>query len=36
MTGLEWFAFVILPTLIGAGTWAAILISERKGGLRIR
>jgi hypothetical protein len=30
MTGLEWFAYVILPTLIGGGIWAAILISERR------
>jgi hypothetical protein len=29
MTGLELFAYVILPLSIGAGVWAAILINER-------
>jgi hypothetical protein len=29
MTGIELYAFVILPISITAGVWAAILISER-------
>lgn len=29
MTGLEWFAFVILPVAVGALGWAAVWAARR-------
>ena len=30
MTGIEWFASIILPAMIAGGVWGAIWWSERK------
>ena len=36
MTGLELFAFVVLPVAVGASAWGVILVAERRRGRAAR
>ena len=36
MTGLELFAFVVLPVALGASAWGVVLVAERRRGLAAR
>ena len=36
MTGLELFAFVVLPVAVGASAWGVVLVAERRRGLAAR
>ncbi len=36
MTGLELFAFVVLPVAVGASAWGVILVAERRRALAAR
>ena len=36
MTGLELFAFVVLPVAVGASAWGVVLVAERRLGLATR
>ncbi len=36
MTGLELFAFVVLPVAVGASAWGVVLVAERRRALAAR
>ena len=36
VTGLELFAFVVLPVAVGASAWGVVLVAERRRGLAAR
>ena len=36
MTGLELFAFVVLPVALGASAWGVVLVAERRRALAAR
>ena len=36
MTGLELFAFVVLPVAVGASAWGVVLVAERRSDLTAR
>ena len=36
MTGLELFAFVVLPVAVGASAWGVVLVAERRWGRAAR
>ena len=36
MTGLELFAFVVLPVAVGASAWGVVLVAERRRGMAAR
>ena len=36
MTGLELFAFVVLPVALGASAWGVVLVAERRRALATR
>ena len=36
MTGLELFAFVVLPVAVGASAWGVVLVAERRRGMVAR
>ena len=36
MTGLELFAFVVLPIALGASAWGVVLVAERRRALAAR
>ena len=36
MTGLELFAFVVLPVAVGASAWGVVLVAERRRGSAAR
>ena len=36
MTGLELFAFVVLPIALGASAWGVVLVAERRKALATR
>ena len=36
VTGLELFAFVVLPVAVGTSAWGVVLVAERRRGLAAR